>query len=307
MSAASSLSTAFQHTKRVLFQPFEPRRYLVIAFSMWLYQLGELGGAAGGRGVPSQRAGDLSISDLDGTWFAVVGTAAFVALIVGVAVGAVVLWLRSAGAFLALANLTGEAGISAPWRHHRSEAGSLFRFRLGLHLLGLLGFLAVTGASLAAAWGTWTGGRIEPATMLSLGGGFLGASLVASVVVLADAAATELVAPVMFVRHASFGDALHDVAGYVRRDVGGFLSFVALRLGITIAGGVVAVVVTVATCGLAALPFLGTLLLLPVLVYLRVYSMHWVAGLSDDLRALILPPAPIQVRFPEPPVLGERS
>jgi hypothetical protein len=61
---------------------------------------------------------------------------------------------------------------------------------------------------------------------------------------------------------------------------------VVLRVVAGLAVAIAAVAVAVASCGLSMLPFVGTVLLLPAFVFLRLSSMEFLALSADDLRGL---------------------
>jgi hypothetical protein len=114
-----------------------------------------------------------------------------------------------------------------------------------------------------------------------------GASLVGACIGLcsafADGCATEFVAPLMYARRYSVRDGFGDLWGYARADAGGFLVYLALRFVAALAIAMIAGLLACLTCGLVLVPYVGTLLLLPALVFVRAYALAFVGQLSEDL------------------------
>lgn len=293
----AAISTAFTQTRRVLFEPFDAAKYVGLAVCVWLYQLGHVGGApAAFRGGPSPGASpaesmnDANVREVSALlldWAPILAAALVAAAVVGFAVTALVLWLQSRATFMVIDNLVKHDGaIAEPWRLFATEGDSLFRLRLIVNIVGA-GVAVVIGAIAAVAtWVGWHGGALHPLQMATVSVGVIAVSSVAAVTMITDGCATEFVAPLMYVRRCTATQGFRDLGGFLRRDPGGFATYALLRAGVAIAVGVLSVVATVFTCGLAALPFLGTLALLPLLVYMRMFSLHFVAGLADDLGPL---------------------
>lgn len=225
-------------------------------------------------------------------WGPLILAAAAGALVVGLAVWAGVLYLQSRGAFMVIDDIVQDRGaVREPWSGWRTEAGSLFRFRLVVNLGGAGVVGAVVALAGLAVWATWSG-TLTSLHLVVIG---LGGVLVAAVVfaaLVADACANEFVAPLMYARRYPVREGFHDLWDFVRDDVGGFAVYVALRLVGAIAVGALVGFLSLLTCGLAMVPFVGTLVLLPALVFLRAFSLDFMSQLSDDLSASLQPVTP---------------
>ncbi len=81
--------------------------------------------------------------------------------------------------------------------------------------------------------------------------------------------------------------------------VGTVLLYLLMRLVLSIAVGVLAVVATCATCCIAALPYLGHVILLPLHVFQFSYPLHFIEQYGPDWRIFPLAePPPVA---PSPP------
>ncbi len=85
----------------------------------------------------------------------------------------------------------------------------------------------------------------------------------------------DFVVPIMYKRDLTVMAAVHIFTNeLLKPNAGTFMLFYLMRLGLAIAMGFIAVLVTCATCCIAALPYLGTVILLPLPVFVRCYSLY---------------------------------
>jgi hypothetical protein len=289
-----AMSTALTRTRRVLFEPFDVGKYVAVGFCVWLSQLGNAVGAGsriGGRssgsgGGPDEWREVMHGLDWLAAWGPMLAAWAAVAALVGAAVWALILFVQSRGLFMVIDDVVHDRGeVVTPWRAWAGEASALFRFRFVVNLGAAA--VAVIAATIAgsAVWWTWDG-ALEPLQVGILSVAGLVAGVVGLLAAIADACAREFVAPMMYVRRYAVADGFRDLWAYVRRDPGGFLVYVVLRLGAALVVALIAAALSCFTCGLVVVPFLGTLILLPALLFLRAFSLDFVAQLSDDLSSL---------------------
>ena len=152
-SVIEPISPAIEHTKRVLFDPFDFGKWLRLGFCAFLMGLGEGGGGGSHGGQSGVRAGN---ADFDP---AVEWVRENLPLVVAIVAGVIVLgllfwllltWLSSRGHFMFLDGVVRNRGaVVEPWREYRREANSFFLFRvcLGLFIFAVvLMVLAICGA-----------------------------------------------------------------------------------------------------------------------------------------------------------------
>jgi hypothetical protein len=291
---ADAISNALTRTQRVLFEPFDVAKYVALGFCVWLSQLGNVLGNSSGvggrtRGNPSGGGAPGSwqeVLDQLAAWGPTIVAFATIGAVVGIAVWGVVLFLQSRGLFMVIDGVVRNRGeVVAPWSAWAPEANALFRFRFALHVGAAVIALLEAGVAGSAVWLTWEGSP-TPLQVAILSALTLGVAVVGLVAGVADACAREFVAPMMYVRRYAVGDGFRDLWAYVRDDPGGFALYVVLRSAAAMLVAVLIGLLSRLTFGLALVPFLGTLLLLPALLFLRTCSLDFVAQLSDDLSAL---------------------
>ncbi len=182
--------------------------------------------------------------------------------------------------------------IKAPWAEYRAEGNSLFLWRLGFVAVALV----VVAVALTPVFVfVIRHGDTEPpvATILML---ILPMLLVAIGLAYVDLFLRSFVVPIMYKERLKTNDAWRRFGPYLREHLGSFLLYgiwlVALMIGLAL-GIVLLVVVTCCIAGiLLIIPYIGTVLLLPVYVALRALSLEFLAQFSDDFRIFPEPEPP---------------
>jgi len=308
-------SRALDLTKLILFQPFDLAKWFVIGFAAFLSHLGG-GGGNGLNWNPNLRGGDWNwkvrsaTNSLFGSsweWPAwalpliVIGVAALIALVI------VCLWLGARGRFIFTDCIVRNRGaIVEPWNEWKREGNSYFLFSLvaGVIILTVLA-LASLPLWLSAAFGG------EP-----LGG----ASLVLAISFLAVIALAMLVAyhlvssfmiPVMYRRKCGAGEAFGASIAAIMAYPGAVILYVLFSLVLYVAFMILGCILMCVTCCIVAIPYLGTVLLLPFHVFFMSYLLLFVRQFGPDYDPWAnivqleptapLPPPETPLTPPEPP------
>ena len=141
------LSCGWNRMKTALFKPFNLTKWFVVGFTAFLAGLMEGNGGSGSSRVgddwsfrefiefPNRAWGWLM--DNPGWFIAIVIFAVF-----AIAIGITLTWLSSRGMFMFLDNVAHDrAGIAKPWKRYRMEGNSLFVWRLCFGLICLTVFI----------------------------------------------------------------------------------------------------------------------------------------------------------------------
>jgi hypothetical protein len=111
----------------------------------------------------------------------------------------------------------------------------------------------------------------------------------------------DFVVPVMFLRRSRCLAAWREFYRLLGAHPGQWILYILFQIVLTIAIGALVVMVVIITCCCAgclmALPYLGTVLLLPILVFKRAYSLYFLAQFGPEYD--VFPPPP-----PAPPAPG---
>ncbi len=279
------LERAWDRVGTVLLRPFDPVKWLVIGFAAWLAGLaGNFGAAFGWKGD------DVGLADLgrmgDGggvlAWAWAIPLAVVVLMVV-LAIVVLLLWLSSRAKFIFLDNVVrDEAAVAVPWARYRRLGDSLFLWRLAFAAVTLVAMLAAVlvllgPAALLAADDAFHG--------LSFVGIFLGAGIL---LVLGLAAGFVLllldsfVVPVMYRFDLTATEAWRAFLPWFKARPGSFVLYALVVVAISIPVMVAYSIVCVLTCCIAALPYVGTVVLLPVWVGYRAFSVEFLAQMHPD-------------------------
>jgi len=303
ISVTLPVGQALNHVKAVLFKPFDLGKWFVIGFCAWLAYLGE-GGSSGGFNTGSwhdhsgadlragfEHARDYVIHNLG--WIAPL---AITLVIFVVALGLVVLWISSRGKFMFLHCVAmNRAEVGLPWRTFDREATSLFLFRLVVALVGMTVILpAIAGL-------IWVILRMILAESVSAGGIVAAAVMVLALIVVGvgfwvvKRLLNDFVVPIQFLRRCKCLAAWGELRQLLGRNLGSFILYLLFRIVLSLGIGMVLVGVVLVTCCIAgclfAIPYLGTVLLLPILVFDRSYSIYYLAQHGPEYDVLAQPAA----------------
>lgn len=309
------VSRAWDHTLQLLFRPFDLGRWLAIGFTAWLATLGRSlgGGGGGGRWNASDgdNAGKAFADALDrardwisenAVWFVPV---VVIGGLVVLAVWLVFLWLSSRGQFMFLHNVvTGRDDVVEPWNRYSAHGHSLFIFRLVIALAALAVSLPFVGVVIWAGLTLVRESGSNPAAIVVAVVGGLALFVLGIGYFIVAKLTADFVVPIMWRRTPSCRTAWREFLGLASSNPGAILLYLLFQILLWMAAILMILAVVVMTCCLAgclmALPYLGTVFLLPVLVFFRSYSLHFLAQfgpkwdlfLANDRNSI--DPAPAQ-------------
>jgi hypothetical protein len=228
-----------------------------------------------------------------------VGIALFIVLIIVLFI--VFLWIKARGNFIFTdCVVQNRAAIVQPWREYRHEGNSYFVFLLAIGfgsmvMFGLLALLVVVPL------GIFGQGR-SSAEMTPL--------VVISIVLLFVlwicwaiffGMVSHFMVALMYRQRCRAMEAFRNVVSLVVNHAGSFVLFFLFGFCLLLAMIVIGAVVTCLTCCLATLPYVGTVILLPVFVCLRAFSLCFLRqfGPEYDVWASLPETAP-----PTPPTIA---
>jgi hypothetical protein len=292
---------AFELMKKILFQPFDLKKWLVIGFAAWLANLGAGGG--GNFNYPNSRREEAH--KLNET----IGQIPQPVLITGICILICVVflfivvfaWLRARGRFILMDCIVrNRAAIVEPWKEFRGEGNSFFLFSLVVVVV-LIAVIAIAGLVLIVPFIPW---RTHEAPGVAF---WIGLSLfvfVAFCLAFVWALTSQLMVPIMYRQRCrarlAFAKAVHLVSSHP----GPILLYVLFLLLLAVAAVMISCAVTCATCCIAAIPYVGTVILLPIPITLVAFSLLFLRqfGLDYDVWAGFTPPEFSPILSPLPSV-----
>jgi len=271
--------------KAILFQPFDLTKWLVIGFAACI--AGHF--SAGGGFSPPMNwhpPGSTMHSGSNGTGFDIQNHfALFSGLVIGLivfclVVGLVLMWVKARGVFVFTDCIVrNRAAIKEPWREFRREGNSLFLFILGLTAVILAIVAVIVAACFLVVSLAHLSRQQRGIALVSVG--VLGFCVYICVVVTVGLIGY-FMPMVMYRRRCLSMEAFKVVANLVWQDPGAFTLFALFGILLIMGWLMVASVVMCATCCIALLPYVGTVFLLPVFVWLRSFGLLFFRQFGPD-------------------------
>jgi hypothetical protein len=285
VSVTIPVTQAIDRVKRLLFRPFDLGKWFTIGFCAWLAHLGEAGFNMNYRYGP-QRGGDFRHEWERAREYVMDNLYWILPLAVGLAFISLVFWvafkwLSSRGKFMFLHCVALErAEVSVPWHKFARAGNSLFGFRLVLGLIGMLAMLPGIVIVVLIIIRMLNCGP-DVGSILALVGFVMLLVTIGMVFFVIAKLTTDFVVPIMSLRAGKCLAAWRELLGLISANFAQFLLYLLFQVVLGMAIGVLVLIVILATCCCAGclliIPYLGTVLLLPVLAFGRAYSLHYLA------------------------------
>ena len=301
---------AWERMMVILFRPFNLGKWFTIGFSAFL--AGLLSGGNGFQGSFNQNSFNRSnwsasystnLNQLNNnvsqavasmqTGFTVIAVVLIFAFVIALVL--LFFWLGSRGQFLLLDNVVRNRGaIAWPWQTYARLGNSLFGFYLLYTVISMVILLPITILGLVSVVPLLRQHRWPDSSELPLYVilGLLYLLLIFTINVILFLF-RELGVPLMFRRNLLARSAFAEMWRLIRRHPGSIIAFVLLRIALFLALIIVSVIACCATCCIGTLPYLGTVALLPALLYIKCFTLDFLAqfGPEYDVWTIDVPPA----------------
>src|SRR5438445_4113846 len=308
----SPFNQAIELTRLILFRPFDIAKWLIIGFAAFLSGwLNSCGGNINpwsfrGWNTSSAQAPQFQFRSFNiehaGVFFLVL-IAVLVIFIFAIAI--LWLWITSRGRFIFIDCLVrNRAAIAEPWREFRREGNRFFLFLIVL-IVASIAIVALLGGFVFGFLVLWRNYHISntPALLVLVP--------IAVFAWVAFAVVVNLIIyfmpPVMYTRRCSPVDAARAILRLILDDPVPFILFILFMIALWIGWVMVGCLVTCLTCCLASLPYIGTVMVLPVPVFFRSFSLLFLRqfGADWDVWSKIpvpetTTPPPVQTIVPAP-------
>lgn len=298
ISVTAPVEQALNHTKAILFDNFRFRMWLGLGFCAFLNRLfgrtnfnanfnfPTSGPSSGGGG---STAFDFSkpIAELrryiEGLPIEIYLLAAGVILL-SLLLGMLLAWLQARGSFMFLDGVLNNSGaVREPWRRFRYLGNSAFRLQLALLIFGMGLALPLISLLLMRFVYPELFRPMLPvltALLIAIGIAFV-CYILANLVI--QAVLQDFLVPVMYRRNLRVGDAW----GVFRSEIlpgrlGTLVLFYGLRILLVLASGIIIMIGACVTCCIGALPYISSVLFLPIHVFLRLYPIYFLEQFGPD-------------------------
>jgi len=316
-----AFDSAWERMQVILFRPFDFGKWCAIGLSAFL-----AGFLQGGNGLNSS----FNTNNFNNNSFHKYGItptpkfdwhqfhSTFAHAISGMQVGVIVLvsllifafvlafilllyWLGARGQFMFLDNIVRNRGeIAWPWQHYKRQANSLFGFYLLIMVISFAIFLPILIVAVLMCiplfqHQRWPEGG-EIAGFVALGLIYFALAVVFGFLLFVF---REFGIPLMFRQGLLARPAFWKSMNLIRQHTGSVVVFVLLRMAIFIGVAILSVIICCFTCCIGILPYIGTVILLPVLIYVKCFTLDCLAqfGPEYDVWTVDVPP----VSPPPPP------
>lgn len=297
VSVTEPIQPAIAHAKRILFEPFSARKWFVLGFSAFLAHLWGGGGSFNYNGNPFDRSSSSAAPDLSPvtSWISehlpLVIALAVVVFVLMLALAVLFQWLSSRGQFMFLDGVVrDQAEIVEPWNRLRHLGDDLFRFQMVLLLATLALFIVCGGLGALIALpdihARTFGGAALAGVLVGCGLLLLGI-LVLSLV---GALLHDFVVPLMYHRELRVPAAWQVLRrellpGHGWHFVGYYLMSFLLGIG----AAILMLIGCCLTCCVAMLPYISSVVFLPLFVFFRCYSLEFLAQFGEGWRIIQVP------------------
>ncbi len=299
ISVIDPISPALERVKLILFKPFDIGKWFVIGFCAWLAFLGSGGsggGPGGGRGggTPDvqEAFGHAKEFVLDNLHWIIPSVIAVAVLII--AIGVLITWFSSRGRFMFLHCVAlNKAEVKVPWRKYRHQANSLFLFRIVVGIISFIFFALFIGVMVFIA-------IIAARTNAHIGTPAIVGLILLSIIILIPVAIAfallmkftmDFVVPIMYLRAYTCTDAWREFWTLLTSNKGRFTLYILFQIVIAMAISAIVFAAMCITCCCAAcilaIPYIGTVLMLPLLVFKRSYSLLYFRQFGPDFDVFI--------------------
>jgi len=286
-SVLAPVGMALETVRRVLFRPFIPIKWLALGFTAWLAVLGEGAGLNLGSNCNRQHVTKVCRPAWD---FILAHLAIFIPLFILFATIAViflllVMWVNYRGKFMFLDNVTGDrAEIVRPWRQFRAQGNSCFLFNVCFNAAAIGVLLLAAGLVLLVGWPDWSRSQFSwnAAFALMLGIAFFSCFIITMVCV--ETFLEDFVIPIMAFRNCRVMEGWSMFFDLFRKDAGMFILYLLFKAGLGVIIGLISMLVCCLLCCAVLIPYVGTVILLPVYVFWRAYSVHFLGQFDNKLK-----------------------
>ncbi|MGD9109545.1 MAG: hypothetical protein PVG93_01270 [Phycisphaerales bacterium] len=288
ISVVDPIDPAFKRAKLLCFSPFDLEKWFVIGFCAWLATLGN-----SGFNLPYDSYGKPS--GFVESWrnhfpveLMLVVLFVSIAAAIGFLIMVVLVWLTSRGRFMFLHCVaTNHAQVKVPWRLYGRQANSLFVFRI---VAAIIFFVCQLPLWVIAGFCIH---------LLSRNSTFINIPIVSAVVILFVLIAAvfvvflltmkftnDFVVPVMYLRRLSCVDAWREYLPLLRNNKARFIVYILFQFVISLVISAILFTLALATCCCAAclfsIPYIGTVILLPIFVFKRSYSLMYLRQYGSE-------------------------
>ncbi len=300
VSVIAPLQFAWDHTRRILFEPFDFKKWLVIGFSCFLASLASYssngGNYSGSSSQESSGGGGDFMSSLESVFgdYAglVLGLGIFMIIMLVlllIALAIALLWVSCRGTFMFIDNVArNRAEIAAPWKAFSRQAWQLFYFYLTIGVVFICAMIGVgVVAGVLMATDVLVLDNLSPA-LLAAGVGAIAVPIITFAVLMFYF--KHIVVSRMYLKKCGLLEAARDGWDLFCSYPLEWILYLLISIGLGIVNVLLVIVFCLFTCCIALFPYIHQVVMLPVFVFMQAYSLAFLAQFGTGWNAF--PAAP---------------
>lgn len=293
ISVTDPISPAIERTKTILFRPFDLTKWMAIGFCAFLSSLGEGGGGGnfgqnydfggGGGGGEGNQEVKQAVQWVEQNLPLVLGVGAAI-LLLSFLFGMLLLWLGCRGRFMFIDAIVKNKGVVAePWREYKQEANSLFWIRFLLSVIGFLLFAVVFVVGIVVALPDLRNGKFDESAFTALLIAVPAVICLAILFGIINFVIWHFITPIMYLHRVGVGGAWEAFTTKILPGrLGTLILFWLMQIVIGLVMGAIGAGLTCATCCMTAIPYVGTVILLPLFVFHRSYDLYFLQQFGKE-------------------------
>lgn len=289
-------SRAWRRMKNILFNPFDIGKWFALGFTAFLAGLMDSGGGGGGNyksDIDEFDWGEIYnfprvamewIAE-NPFWLAVI----IAGIILLILLYVVFTWLSSRGKFMFLDNVVHNRSlIEKPWRKFKKHGDSLFLWRLVFGIITLIVFIGFVVAIFFISYNIYISGDNFASHLIFILGIFLVGLIFSLLIIFILIFLEGFVVPIMYKTGLSVNEAWRRFLNLFARHTGHFIlyGFFIIGLSILLIIGIIIFGLFTCCCGfiVISIPYIGSVLLLPVSVTYRALSLEFLEQFGDEYK-----------------------
>lgn len=298
ISYSEPLSRGWNRMKKALFQPFDIVKWINIGFTAFLSGLTDCQGGSSGNnsGTKTSDWNDFfNFPEIAQDWlnnhplyFNLIILGAILLFIFIT----VLIWLSSRGKFMFLHNVVhNKAEVAHPWHEFKKEGNSLFWWRFIFSWIVFFTFAAFFVFCFITARNMYFGEVPVGIKVWTIAGLVLLFLIMIIIVGYISLFLNDFVVPVMFKNRLGVNRGWGKFFSLFGRHAGSFIVYGLFMFVLGIGVAIAVILFALATCCigllLIAIPFVGSVILLPVSYTFRAFSVEFLAQFGDDFNLLL--------------------
>ena len=302
VSVLDPVEQAIGHVRQMLFTPFDLSKWFIVGFCAWLAYLGRSGWpnfnfnfndgrhpfGPDGPALPAIK--ETIISHLP-----VIFIVAAILIPIVIIISLILCWLQSRGHFMFVHCVAGNvAEITIPWKKFSRHGNSLFLFKFVMWIIGMLlilipvAIIIIIGISLHAAGSSAIG-------VAGIIAAVFGIFVIAVAFALVNKFTNDFVVPIMFLQTSSIIAGWRTFLAMLGDNKARFLLYILFQIVISMVIGFIGLAICLigfclcCSCCLLFIPYIGTVILLPLLAFKRAYSLFYLSQFGPQFDVFIKP------------------